>query len=327
VEKNRIVFRVSAGLTAALALGALTPYRAYTAPLLQSDPVFITLRSTACCQALTGPVAVDQESHPAVPLQDFALFLTYVEIFGSRFPTRLAPDLPFASALATQIGMLHAGASGIVFNQMNYMEAEITYTTAVTNVGDTGGTAVLDYTIPVMEVGLLAGDGIVGPSATVRATSSSVHTLRDGRVLPPQELFLYEMILLKDVPTNYLPTFSPDLLRDFGSPEVFREDGLVFFRTPEKSLSLQVAELLPGETLLVTYRVIVSTDTGGASEVGMQALFGDPLSLNVPTTGGFSLSLGSPAAVPEPATSALLAAGLVMAALLRRHWAHRRPGM
>ncbi|MGH9322756.1 MAG: PEP-CTERM sorting domain-containing protein [Vicinamibacteria bacterium] len=76
----------------------------------------------------------------------------------------------------------------------------------------------------------------------------------------------------------------------------------------------------PGETLVVNYAIALSTKTGGASEIGMQALFGDPLNFSTPG-GSFSFFLADrpDTSVPEPATAALIGVGLVAASLLRRY--------
>ncbi len=325
MNTNPIVFGVFAGWIAVFVPGTLTPTPAYAAPILGPilafDPVRITLTTTACCEA-GARVVQDSQSH-FVPIEDAALFFSFSEIPGSRFPTRLAPDQPFASAVATQDGLLHAGGSGIVFNQAHFMDAEITYQTSVTNVGDAPARLVVDYTFAPMEVSFVSGRGITGPSATVRATADRTLTLQDGTILPATELFFYEMLLIDDDFSTGFTRISPDVLRDFGSPEFFTDGELIRYSTPERSFSIDVGLLAPRESMLVSYHVEVSTDTGGASEVGMQALFGDPLSLSAPGAGGFSLSLASPALVPEPATSALVAVGLAMAVLLRR-WARSR---
>jgi hypothetical protein len=217
-------------LVAALAFSTLAPCAGHAAPIFEKvDTVEIRMTSEACCENLTGPIVRDRETQ-IVPPDQTGVFQTFVEIFGSPFPPHTVPEQPFANVIAAPGGFLAAGASGIVFNQFNFLQADATFVTTVRNVGDAGGILRATSSVPGLEVSLLAGDGIVGPSASVRATSSFVQILNDGFVFPPEVLFTWEMAIQKVGFTTHAESFSDDLVRDLSQPLFFGTSDLFGFR-------------------------------------------------------------------------------------------------
>jgi hypothetical protein len=160
--------------------------------------------------------------------------------------------------------------------------------------------------------------------------SCALQILNDGFVFPPKVQFTWEMAIQKVGFTTHAESSSDDPVRDLSQPSFFGDSELFGFKTPPRALTFDIAFLEPGEQVIFSYSVETLTDTGGPTEVGMQALFGDPLNFNAPGA-AFSFSFspvsdgipgpgpgpGSP--VPQPGSLVLVAVGLVGLSWHRLH--------
>jgi len=241
------------------------------------DNVDIRMTSRACCENLTGPTVSDSQTQ-VVPPDQPGIFQTFVEIFGSPFPPHTVPERPFSNVIATPGGFLAAGASGIVFNQFNFLEAEATFVTIIENVGDAGGVLRVTYSVPGLETSLVAGDGVFGPSATVHATSSFVHILNDGFALPVEVLFNWEMDLVKSGLTAFTESFSDDLVRDLGLPLFFATGDAFGFKTAPRHSQLRL-DSLPAESAKELLAALLGPDPGLGPLTQMLVKRGNPFFL------------------------------------------------
>jgi hypothetical protein len=301
---------------ATLALAAAAPAPAAAQPVFSYDAV-----SVRALRYLDGTVVEEQTD--VAPPGSPALASVLGQFGIAPFPTSQS-TLPrgFSSALMTGTGFGGVGVSFISAQRPDHA-AFATWEQAIMNVGNAPGTARAHYDIPRMEASILAG-ALYGPFprhsaplAQARALLTTTLFADDGTRLSERTIFDYMLRVERRFQGDLCPdihdvTISDDLLARLpnGGRVIDHVDVCGIEYIPFAG-DVTLPEIGPGERLLVRYELSAQNLAWRSltPELGYQAFVGDPF--GVSGGGGIVVTL---AAVPEPATVTLLAAGL--AALL-----------
>ncbi len=216
----------------------------------------------------------------------------------------------FLSATASGRGELEVGVSGMVGAAANGA-AYAQFKQSFINTGTSAGELSIFYTIPSIELWVtIFGDG--PQEAYADATMSATHYLVDASELDTWNVFRYRSILTSQ--RGQLPGLfqSADLARYDAN---LVSDGVTYDSAifPIISENRPLAILAPGEALELTYTLLVVLSSG--AEQGGQAMIGDPFEIGSDSALPFDVVLASPTEVPEPASSGLLMAGLLLVSI------------
>lgn len=261
---------------------------------LQYSDVVVKLRSEV-------PGALDQKTGIVAPDENSELE-TLATMRGEPYPINHRLDSPFASAQESG----SVGVSGIVFQRLVSMSAQVTLEQTATNVTELPLAIDYDYVIDPLNVSLLAGDGFRGQLAFVSAIADV--TFLDGSGVP-ERVYDYSLRMTKPEFSGANPfrfERSPDLQRDAGpgTPFFGFHDTLTGVHYDEFTGHRRLGILPPGQSVGIKFTAFATVDNGGTPEVGMQALFGDPFELTGNSRRLLNITPATDvAATPEPSTA------------------------
>jgi hypothetical protein len=321
--KNRIL------CAALLSAASLVSPPAFAALIDVSD-VELVATTVAINELVPADIDIDVQSGPFGSLAKAEAL--------SRAPGIPFPNLPnsvgqaFASSVGGANGDFGVGVNGFFFRNSlppNTLEASGAFTQTITN---NAGVAVgmdVDFFVPAPTIQFFGvgnsfpagADPARDATADVGVTMKTRVTHRDGSVTETIVLE-YGMTVVREPLTGVLfPFVSRDaagLAARFDEP-----DGSFGFQLPDlERTDLSLGEIGPGDTLVFSYEYFASASTG-FGETGIFAAIGDPFDLSV---GGAHIDLQVNAPVPEPATAALWAFGLLVLWFGRRWRSAPRKG-
>jgi hypothetical protein len=231
------------------------------------------------------------------------------------------PNLPnsvgqaFASSAGDNTGLFGVGVNGFFFTNSLPPDALLAsgeYSQTITNNSTVSVSIFADVTIPAPTIQFFGvGDSFPAGAnprrdVTAFANASILTTIThaDGSMVESTPLD-YDISVFRESVSGRLFGIDADgtVLTRFEEP-----DGSFGFQLPNLQLdNLEVGTFGPGDVLAFTFAYFASASTG-FGETGIFAAIGDPFNL---TDGGgrFELQVGAP--VPEPATWALFAVGLL----------------
>jgi hypothetical protein len=306
-------------------VAALAPAAAQPAFDFNATP--ITAR-----RLLYGSV-VDEDVALATPLTP-ALVSVLHEFGISRFPTS-GSALPrgYASAVMTGTGFGGVGVSFISGGTPDYASvARLSQT--ITNIGNMAGALEANFDIPRIEASIFAGPSygtfpaFARPQSYAGARLTATRFAPDGTQLSRTTVFDYYLRIERifqgdDCESIHEITVSDDLAARLPGGVLGIEQGDVCgIASVPFGGTVALGTLAPAERLVVEYELRAENlaSASRTPELGYQALVGDPFGIS----GGGGLAV-RPAAVPEPATAALLGTALAPLAALAAHRARRRP--
>ena len=284
----------------------------------------VTLRAFASVATQREPIKTATDTHSA-PRADPNEANVLLRARGIPFPN-LANSVgsAFASSAGTNAGVFGVGVNGFFFTNSlppDALLASVTFSQTITNNAANAVTLFADITIPAPTIQLFGvGDFFpagVDPrrdvTASVNASFLTRITHPDGTVVNGQPLD-YGIFLFRNPITGILTGVDADgaLLPRFQQP-----DGSFGFQLPNfHEDNLALGEIAPGDRIELTLDYVASASTG-FGETGIFAAIGDPFHLSAAGS-GLDIRVGAAAAIPEPSTWTLLAAGLLAVSFAAR---------
>ena len=289
----------------------------------------VTLRAFASVATQLEPIKTATDTHSA-PRADANEANVLLRARGIPFP-----NLPnsvgsaFASSAGNNDGVFGVGVNGFFFTNSlppDALLASLTFSQTITNHSAIAVTVFADITIPAPTIQLF-GVGDFFPAgvdrrrdvtASVNASFLTRITHPDGTVVNGQPLD-YGMFLFREAASGVLLAVDADgaLLPRFLEP-----DGSFGFQLPNfHEDNFALGEIAPGDTLALTLDYFASASTG-FGETGIFAAIGDPFHLSAAGS-SLDIHVGVAAAIPEPTTWTLLAAGLLALRFAARARARR----
>ena len=314
---------------ALLLIAALAPLSVTAQDFFGINFSDITLRAFASVATQLEPIktATDTHSAPRADPNDVGVLLRARGIPFPNLPNGVGSA--FASSAGNNDGMFGVGVNGFFFTNSlppDALLASVTFSQTITNNSANAVTLFAGITIPAPTLQLFGvGDSYPAGADPRRDVTASVNasfltkiTHPDGTVVNGQPLD-YGLFLFRESNSGIL--FAIDADGAF-LPRFFEPDGSFGFQLPtfhEENLAL--GEIASGDVMQLTLDYFASASTG-FGETGIFAAIGDPFHLNA-GGGGLDIHVGAAAAIPEPTTWTLLAAGLLAVGFAARARARR----
>ena len=309
---------------ALLLIAALVPLSVTAQDFFGINFSDVTLRAFASVATQREPLktATDTGNAPRADPNDVGVLLRARGIPFPNLPNSVGSA--FASSAGNNDGVFGVGVNGFFFTGSlppDALLASVTFSQTISNNSAKAVTVFSDITIPAPTIQLFGiGDFFpagVDPrrdvTASVNASFLTRITHPDGTVVNGQPLD-YGIFLFRNPITGILTGVDADgaLLPRFQQP-----DGSFGFQLPNfHEDNLALGEIAPGDRIELTLDYFASASTG-FGETGIFAAIGDPFHLSAAGS-GLDIHVGLAAAIPEPTTWTLLAAGLLAVSFAAR---------
>jgi hypothetical protein len=301
-----------------LLIAAVTPV-SMSADLIDISDMEMTAFASFNKQGSPEQSAFDSNSGPFGSLAR-AEVLVLAQTRSTPFPNvPTSQTQAFGSSATNANGFYAVGVSGFFFQNSlppNALVASGTATQTITNnsgvaISGTGG-----FEIPAPTIRFFGVGNSFAPGADPARDATAAISIRFVTKLTHPDGSAVETILVDYGMRSFREPVSGVLVALPTSSDAvgitrFAELGGSFgFRLPDLKAERSFGNIGPGDSMEVTYDYFAQASTG-FGETGVFAAIGDPFNLSA-SGGRFDIQVGPATGVPEPATLATLAVGMVV---------------